>query len=240
MGYPRPLKMTFGAWIDYQLDPRELILNASAVDGSDFHQHHPIGISVFAIPALPVDMKQCVFRATQANLCSAMFQPGTKQRPQQHRVDRRWEIQKKPWITPVYCSVLEHRIDASIYMQQLLQDKFTCSPRGHGVDCHRNYEAILCKCIPLITGHDDSMTNWKYPTLPVLFMDDYTQLTPEWLEQQYERILNTEYEFHWLTRSFWYWRRPDVNIDMQSEKWMRKFDRWNKWKQYVTCKPDPL
>lgn len=236
---PATLSMTFQQWITYQLDPCELILNASAVDGSDFHQHHPIGLAVFAIPALPQKMADCRFVATQDNLCSAMFQPGTRVKPNQHRVARLQELTRLDFVSPVACSVQDHRISAQEYMAQLCKDLFTCSPRGHGVDCHRNYEAILCKCIPLITGADESM-KIKYAGLPVIFLENYAGLTAGWLAAQYARMLDTVYDFAPLTRSYWYAKRPDVNIDMQSEKWMRKFQRWDQWKQYVLCKPQSV
>lgn len=230
------LDMTYRQWLTYQLDPRELILNASAVDGSDFHQQHPIGIAVFALPALPRDMADCKFLATQTNLCSAMFQPGTARKVQPHRAQRLEELTALPFVDPVWCSLKTRRIDPKVYWAQLLQDKFTCSPRGHGVDCHRNYEALICKCIPLITGADESM--WlKYQGLPVLFMQDYTELTAEWLETRYEEMLDLKYNFAPLTRSYWYNRRPDVDIDQQSERWLRKYKQWEHYKQYVLTRP---
>jgi hypothetical protein len=57
---------------------------------------------------------------------------------------------------------------------------FEASPHGNGLDCHRTWECILLKCIPIVkTSPLDSM----YDGLPVAIVQDWREVTPERLMQ---------------------------------------------------------
>eukprot|EP00581_Thalassiosira_minuscula_P011257 CAMPEP_0183725922 /NCGR_PEP_ID=MMETSP0737-20130205/21903_1 /TAXON_ID=385413 /ORGANISM="Thalassiosira miniscula, Strain CCMP1093" /LENGTH=356 /DNA_ID=CAMNT_0025957093 /DNA_START=32 /DNA_END=1099 /DNA_ORIENTATION=- len=59
-----------------------------------------------------------------------------------------------------------------------LQYKFMLSPRGVGLDCYRTWEALYLGMIPVVkTSTLDSM----YQGLPVLIVDEWSDLTPELL-----------------------------------------------------------
>lgn len=53
---------------------------------------------------------------------------------------------------------------------------FEMSPHGNGLDCHRTWEAILLKCIPIVkTSPLDSL----YEGLPVVIVEDWAEITEQ-------------------------------------------------------------
>ena len=101
------------------------------------------------------------------------------------------------------CSVGE-RIPIEQYMKSMVEHKFVVSPEGNGIDCHRHYEAILTKGIPIIQypAEHQVKRRWntpsymeKYEDLPVLWTDNYRRLHQKYLEETYLEMLETEYDF---------------------------------------------
>jgi hypothetical protein len=52
-------------------------------------------------------------------------------------------------------------------------------PRGCAIDCHRNWEVLYMKRVPVMKRHPYLETLFK--DYPVLFVDDYSQVTEELL-----------------------------------------------------------
>ncbi|HRN78487.1 MAG TPA: glycosyltransferase [Candidatus Dependentiae bacterium] len=73
------------------------------------------------------------------------------------------------------------------YLRDLARAKFTMSPPGSSLDCHRTWEALLMDCIPIVKH---SPLDPLFKDLPVLLIDDWAQVTQEFLEQQYEMLKN--------------------------------------------------
>jgi|ETNvirenome_6_85_1030632.scaffolds.fasta_scaffold00873_9 hypothetical protein len=87
------------------------------------------------------------------------------------------------------------------YLYDLKGCKYTLSPPGAGNDCHRTWEAIIVGTIPIIEKtHNMSF----YEGLPVLMVDDWSNVTLDLLEEKYEEIIdkknNTSYTElqHWV------------------------------------------
>ena len=64
---------------------------------------------------------------------------------------------------------------------------FTASPRGHGLDCYRTWEALHAGSIPLCdaswhVGHRD------FAHLPIVWVHDWSLVTRAFLQEQQERI----------------------------------------------------
>ena len=59
-----------------------------------------------------------------------------------------------------------HHTNFDVYLNELSSSFFMISPKGNGVDCHRNWEAIYCGCIPIVL--DNYFTRNIYKDLPVL------------------------------------------------------------------------
>lgn len=82
---------------------------------------------------------------------------------------------------------------------------FEASPRGNGWDCHRTYEAILFKTIPIV---QHSPIDPVYEGLPVALVHEWSEVTPErmkeWVEQfapYFEQPIPDQlYSSYWIER----------------------------------------
>ena len=89
--------------------------------------------------------------------------------------------------------------------------RFTLSPPGNGMDCHRTWEAIYLGVVPIVkSGPLDDL----FVDLPVLVVDEWDQLTVEVLSSQWDAI-STKYHGTVLEKlHFRYWRRVIVDTAM--------------------------
>jgi len=98
---------------------------------------------------------------------------------------------------------------------------FTISPRGRGMDCHRTWEAILLGSVPVIP---DLPINALFDTLPVVVVQDWAEVTPEFLSRKRERILDAEFDFAPVLLEVWKRRlfgREDVpSLKMRYQDFM--------------------
>jgi hypothetical protein len=92
-------------------------------------------------------------------------------------------------------------IPSSNYLEALPQYKFVISPEGNGIDCHRHYEALMAGSIPVVEDHPGIRE--KYAGCPILYTKDYTEITPAYLEAQYEKMKDEVYDFSRLFLSFY-------------------------------------
>lgn len=86
------------------------------------------------------------------------------------------------------------------YLQEIRNHKFCISPRGNGVDCHRIWECLYLGTIPIVKR---SVTLEQFSDLPILFVDDWAEVTQEFLQEKYEEFSNKTYNFEKLHMSYW-------------------------------------
>jgi len=79
------------------------------------------------------------------------------------------------------------------YIRLLPHYKFVVSPEGNGIDCHRHYEALMAGCIPIVERHTGIFE--KYGNCPILYTDDYSEITSEYLNNKYEEMLHKSWDF---------------------------------------------
>lgn len=116
------------------------------------------------------------------------------------------ELRSKPFIEfgEIYRKwypVKEHHHNQS-FLRQLKSSTFCISPRGHGVDCFRTWDALYEKCIPIVSPSNCEVMS-RYAGLPILFVDSYAEITERFLRDEYERISSTSYDFSQLSLSYW-------------------------------------
>jgi hypothetical protein len=87
------------------------------------------------------------------------------------------------------------------YKQELLDHKFVLCPRGNGIDTHRLWEALYCGVIPVVQRHYTH--SFMENKLPVLFVDDYRDITEELLVSSYENFQNIKWNMDMLSCSWW-------------------------------------
>lgn len=78
--------------------------------------------------------------------------------------------------------------------------KFVISPRGNGVDCHRTWEALYLRTIPIVKT---TLHMKGFSDLPILFVNDWSELTYNRLQQFYEHVENTLYDLSKMKISYW-------------------------------------
>jgi len=93
------------------------------------------------------------------------------------------------------------------YLIEMKKYKFCLCPPGRGIDTHRAFESLMLGVIPIMISTPlDSL----YEKLPVLIIDDWKKITQEFLEQEYEKIKNKNYDFLQLYSSYWKKRVQDL------------------------------
>ncbi len=103
-------------------------------------------------------------------------------------------FQEKP-----YCLIASPK-PYELYLQDLARSKFVLSPRGNGLDTHRTWESLLLGAIPIV---HESCLDPMYDNLPVLIIKDWNAITPEFLQDQYEKICAKSYQVEKLYINYW-------------------------------------
>jgi hypothetical protein len=81
--------------------------------------------------------------------------------------------------------------DYQNYLRKLKEYKYIISPPGNGIDCHRNWEAIYCGCIPIVLESYFTM-NIYHKTTSVI-TPDYTKIVDDVNNNSYE----IQYKNYW-------------------------------------------
>lgn len=86
------------------------------------------------------------------------------------------------------------------YLQDVAESKFVLSPRGSGWDCYRTWEALILGSYPIVRR---SPIDALYKDLPVLIVDRWDSITPEFLEQKYQEFSLKTWNFEKLYAPYW-------------------------------------
>jgi hypothetical protein len=77
---------------------------------------------------------------------------------------------------------------------------FVLSPFGNGYDCHRTWEALCCGAI-VIMRKTPQLELFK--DLPVLIVNEWTDITPELLKKTVEDFSARKFNYNKLTLKYW-------------------------------------
>ena len=227
--------MKFKDWINYDFSQTEIIVGASAIDHLDTPVEHPIGIAPqiwndFDLNLLNkkenINENLCYSNIHPRNEWHCRFIPNERRRETILRKINRFNFISKGGLS----SGQRQAIPFNDYFINLQNHKFSISPEGNGIDCHRHYETILAKGIPIIQKPNEEYSNkrWgvsshmeKFEDLPVLWTEDYSELTSDYLEEKFDEFLETEFDFLKMTKS--YWRKLSPGIDRCMNYWTKKF-----------------
>lgn len=104
----------------------------------------------------------------------------------------------KPWVTngKLNCDEGGHKK----YLNDIRSHKFCICPRGNGFDSHRLMEAMYLGTIPVVKK---CIAMEQFYDFPCVFVDDWEEVTEEFLHQRYEEIINREYNTDKLYVSHW-------------------------------------
>ena len=112
----------------------------------------------------------------------------------------------QPWVT-VHQGGNGHMFDR--YINQVYNHKFVFSPEGNGIDTIRTWECLHMGTIPI---EKRNINNQYYTDLPICFVNDWTEVTPEFLNAEYDRIKAGTWNMEKLT--FSYWRDKILNTSL--------------------------
>jgi hypothetical protein len=98
-----------------------------------------------------------------------------------------------------YCHEMSSS-DHATYLKNMQNVCFILSPEGNGLDTHRTWEALLMGAIPIVTH---SMLDPLFETLPVLIVNDWTQVTESFLTKKYEEMHKRSYTMEQIWFEYW-------------------------------------
>lgn len=87
------------------------------------------------------------------------------------------------------------------YLQEMGHYCFVLCPEGNGIDCHRTWEALYVGCIPIV---QTSKLDPLFKNLPVLIVENWEQITKEFLIHGYHKITSKNYNFESLRADYWF------------------------------------
>ena len=79
-----------------------------------------------------------------------------------------------------WANVDEKRVDYYHFLLNLANHKFIVCPRGNAIDCHRNWEVLYMRRVPVMKS--DPYLLELYKDLPVLWVSDYKDIDEELLK----------------------------------------------------------
>ena len=98
----------------------------------------------------------------------------------------------------------EYSISKNAFFEQLSQSKFSICPRGRAIDTHRLWDSLYLGVIPIVVR--EALFHEELLDLPILFIEDiedYGNLTPDFLEDKYEEMLRKDWNYEKLKLSYW-------------------------------------
>ena len=78
-----------------------------------------------------------------------------------------------------WVKVEDKRVDYHTFLSDLQKSKFMICPEGNAVDCHRNWEVLYMRRVPVIKKN--AYLEYLLRDYPVLFVNDYVEVTEEYL-----------------------------------------------------------
>jgi len=110
----------------------------------------------------------------------------------------------KPWAI-----VETERVDFQTYLDRMWGCKFVLCPRGNAIDCHRNWETVYMGRVPVMKR--TPFLEQLYATYPVLWVDDYSEVTEQFLIDNNQLFIDTQktdYSSLDINNFFDKWKKP--------------------------------
>ncbi|MGC1851316.1 MAG: hypothetical protein WA687_02620 [Solirubrobacterales bacterium] len=86
------------------------------------------------------------------------------------------------------------------YYSQIASHRFVLSPEGNGIDCYRTWETLYLGAIPIVMV---SSTMSAFDGLPILFTEDYSELSEAYLERRWEEMSKASFQIEPMLSSFY-------------------------------------
>jgi hypothetical protein len=86
------------------------------------------------------------------------------------------------------------------YLEEMKRYQYVINPPGNGLDCHRTWEALMLGCAPIIKH---SILDPLFTDLPVILINDWAEVTQEFLEHKSQEIRNKKYNVEKAYADYW-------------------------------------
>lgn len=86
------------------------------------------------------------------------------------------------------------------FLQEIKSSKFVLCPRGNGVDTHRIWETLYMGSIPIVVYEE---THHLLTDLPILFINNWNEITYDFLNQKYKEMTTKDWSFDKLKMEYW-------------------------------------
>ena len=96
----------------------------------------------------------------------------------------------KQFIDESWATVETGRVDFETYLDRMWRCKFVLCPRGNAIDCHRNWETIYMRRVPVMKR--TPFLEELYKDYQVLFVDDYSEVTEQLLLDNNQMFLDAQ------------------------------------------------
>lgn len=202
--------ITLKEWQTQYKDPAQLIVQASSTTGDDSWQPFPIGMQYSYI----YNQSNQLGDHSKLVLCAFNTRTDQHRRPIHNRKVIESILLKN--------NIPNIQLNPANYFAELPRYKFVISPEGNGIDCHRHYEALIAGCIPIV--ENNLAIRHKYAGLPILYTHNYSEVTADYLNKQYEIMLNKSYNFSRLFLNF-YPEDQQRLIKQNGNYWMQKMTK---------------
>jgi len=93
-----------------------------------------------------------------------------------------------------------NRMPRTKLWKELVKYTFALSPYGGGPDCHRHWEILSLGCIPIMKSIG---SNQMFADLPVLIVNDWSDINEQLLEDTLEKFKNTVFDYNKLLLRYW-------------------------------------
>lgn len=184
-----------GSYASYLDDPKLLAWFAMNYDGYCHSKIHPIPIGL-APKNLPHGHVEALRRIQESHLPKThlLYMNITIQTYSPER----WGVFKQFAMAP-FCFRTGKKPFAE-YLVDMAQSQFTIAPRGAGLDTYRLWEALYVGSIPIVkTSSLDSL----YEGLPIVIVNDWSEVTEPFLEQKRWEFSQRTFSFDKLDMSYW-------------------------------------
>lgn len=212
-------QITLREWQKTYKPVDKLIVQASISDGSSRNEKFDFSIGMNHLYlTLNEEQKKSTQVGNHENLVFCAMKTHTDRRRRGNMKKNRATILN----TIIKNNIKNIELKPLEYFESLKNYKFTISPEGNGIDCHRHYEAIISGCIPIV--EENEYMRKKYEGVPVLYTEDYSEITPEYLEKKYEEMLDKEYDYSKMFITYF----DDKNkalIKQYSHHWCLKYQK---------------
>ena len=89
-----------------------------------------------------------------------------------------------------WATVESGRVDFETYLEHMRRCKFVLCPRGNAIDCHRNWETIYMRRVPVMKR--TPFLEELYKDYQVLFVDDYSEVNEQLLLDNNQMFLDAQ------------------------------------------------